>query len=131
MKFPVFDLHCDTAYALLGKNLRQYGSLRTNDGHVDLERAGQLAGYAQCFACFTTTLDCKIPPVELFERELATVMREIEKNSDIIQLAYSAEDVIRNYQVETVFTPEMDRIEMERLYEGWIKAVKACCGFHN
>lgn len=98
MKFPVFDLHCDTAYALMGKNLRQCGSLRTNDGHVDLERAGQLAGYAQCFACFTTTLDCKIPPVELFERELVTVMREIEKNSDIIHLAYSAEDVIRNYQ---------------------------------
>ncbi|MBE6114328.1 MAG: glycerol kinase GlpK [Erysipelotrichaceae bacterium] len=41
------------------------------------------------------------------------------------------EDVIRNYQVETVFTPKMDKVEMERLYDGWIKAVKACCGFHN
>ena len=98
MNFPVFDLHCDTAYALLGSSLRECGSLRSNSGHVDLQRAGELAGYAQCFACFTTTLDCKIPPVDLFERELATVMREVEKNSDRIAMAYSADEVIRNYE---------------------------------
>lgn len=98
MKFPVFDLHCDTAWSLLGDSLREYGSLRQNDGHVDLTRAGQLAGYAQCFACFSSTLECKIPPVELFERELATIMREIEKNSDLISLAYSADDIVRNHK---------------------------------
>ena len=32
MKFPVFDLHCDTALALLGEDLNQAGSLRTNAG---------------------------------------------------------------------------------------------------
>ena len=98
MTFPVFDLHCDTAYALLGKSLRECGNLRKNNGHVDLERTRQLLGYAQCFACFTSTIDPKIPAVELFERELATVLREIEKNSDIISLAYSAEDVEKNYK---------------------------------
>ena len=54
MNIPVFDLHCDTALALLGENLRQCGSLKKNTYHIDLDRAGKLPGYAQCFACFTT-----------------------------------------------------------------------------
>ena len=39
MNFPVFDLHCDTALALLGDNYRNCGSLRTNKTHIDLQRA--------------------------------------------------------------------------------------------
>ena len=56
MNFPVFDFHCDTALAMLGDDRNQAGSLRKNSGHIDLERAGKLGGYAQCFACFTTDL---------------------------------------------------------------------------
>lgn len=99
MNIPVFDLHCDTALALLGDNLRQAGSLRRNNCHIDLERAKTLPGYAQCFACFTTPhLDAwgDISPVTVFERELATVLREIEKNSDLISLAYTAAEVEEN-----------------------------------
>ena len=54
MNVPVFDLHCDTALALLGENLRSCGSLKHNSGHIDLERASLLDGYAQCFTCFTS-----------------------------------------------------------------------------
>ena len=36
MEFPVFDLHCDTALALLGPSLRECGSLKTNDKHIAL-----------------------------------------------------------------------------------------------
>ena len=57
MNFPVFDLHCDTALALLGKDLQEAGSLRKNEYHIDLERAKALPGYAQCFACFTSPAD--------------------------------------------------------------------------
>ena len=96
MNFPVFDLHCDTALALLGENLRSCGSLRKNNCHIDLERAGKLSGYAQCFACFTTTGEEKISPVELFEREMVTVLREVESNQDLIQQAFTAKDVINN-----------------------------------
>ena len=99
MNIPVFDLHCDTALALLGDNLRQAGSLRRNNCHIDLERAKTLPGYAQCFACFTTPhLDAwgDISPVTVFERELATVLREIEKNSDLISLSYTAAEVEEN-----------------------------------
>ena len=54
MNYPVFDLHCDTALALLGKDLNEAGCLRNNNLMIDLTRAGKLPGYAQCFACFTT-----------------------------------------------------------------------------
>lgn len=99
MSFPVFDLHCDTSLALLGKNLDQAGSLRSNTLMIDLNRAGELPGYAQCFACFTTPMMeqwYKKSPVTIFELELASIMREIEKNKDVISLAYSAKDVEQN-----------------------------------
>ena len=98
MNFPVFDLHCDTALALLGDNYRKSGSLKKNNLHIDLERAGKLPGYAQCFACFTTNDDAysSITPTDVFERELASVMREVEQNNDVIRIAYSASDVTKN-----------------------------------
>lgn len=100
MKFPVFDLHCDTPLALLGEDYRQCGSLKKNNGHIDLDRTAVLDGYAQCFACFTTTDDefGGIPAVEIFERELASILREIERNQDTISLAYSANDIEENYK---------------------------------
>ena len=49
MNFPVFDFHCDTALRLMGEDLNSAGSLKKNDLHIDLERASQLPGYAQCF----------------------------------------------------------------------------------
>ena len=97
MNVPVFDLHCDTALALLGDSLRECGSLYQNEYHVDLNRAKSLAGYAQCFACFTSdSLKKPVKPVELFEREMITVLREIEKHSDVIRLAYNACDIEKN-----------------------------------
>ena len=101
MSFPVFDLHCDTALALLGKSMREAGSLRSNGYHIDLERAKQLPGYAQCFACFTTPFMEQwgdVPVTEVFEREMVSVLREVEANKDLISLAYSAKDVRSNYE---------------------------------
>ena len=99
MNFPVFDFHCDTALMLLGDDLNQAGSLRKNNGHIDLERAGKLGGYAQCFACFTTDIPellHGISPIVLFERELATIQREVDKNSDLISIAYSVDEIEEN-----------------------------------
>ena len=101
MNFSVFDLHCDTSLALLGKSLREAGSLRKNNYHIDLERAKILPGYAQCFACFTTPMMEKwhdVPVADIFEREMVSVLREVEKNKDIIAQAYSADDVRRNLE---------------------------------
>ena len=99
MNFPVFDLHCDTALALLGESMNEAGSLRKNELHIDLERASKLGGYAQCFACFTTPSMqewAKTSPVVVFERELATIQREVDKNQDLIAIAYSAEEIEEN-----------------------------------
>ena len=101
MNIPVFDLHCDTAYALLGEDHNSAGSLKKNDLHIDLERAAKLGGYAQCFACFTTPFMEEwfhISPITVFERELATIQREIDKNKRKIGLAYCAADVRRNLE---------------------------------
>ena len=101
MKFPVFDLHCDTALGLLGEDMRGVGDLRKNNLHISLERASTLSGYAQCFACFTTPFMEQwhsLSPVTVFERELASILREVEKNSDLINLAYSSDDVKKNLE---------------------------------
>lgn len=101
MNFPVFDLHCDTALALLGSDVNSAGSLRKNDLHIDLERAKALPGYAQCFACFTTPHHEKwgnLSPVTVFERELATIQREIDKNKRLISIAYSPKEIRQNLE---------------------------------
>lgn len=101
MKLPVFDLHCDTALAMLDRDFLQSRELKKNDCHIDLQRAGELGGYAQCFACFTTpleTLPKGITTADVFEREMIAVLSEIEKNRDRISLAHSADDVQRNLE---------------------------------
>ena len=96
MKFPVFDLHCDTALALLGPEFLANGTLRKNQFHIDLERAAAYPGYAQCFACFTSPME-KLPGrmtvEDLFEREIAVLLREINENQDLIRTAFCAADI--------------------------------------
>jgi len=99
MKFPVFDLHCDTALQLLGKNRDTLGRLDTNDLHIDLERGATLPGYAQCFAVFTTPTMRRpegVSVIGMFERELAAIMNQVEANADKIRVAYSAEEIEEN-----------------------------------
>lgn len=98
MTFPVFDLHCDTALALLGKGYDSCGSLRSNKYHIDLDRASALSGYAQCFACYTTTKKYSndLSPIQIFERELAAILNQIETNGDRISLAYTAQEIEEN-----------------------------------
>lgn len=99
MSFPVFDLHCDTALALLGKDLQGDANLFHNDLHIDLSRAAKLGGYAQCFACFTTTEMEKwygVSPVAVFEKELDAIARELAVCHQYIRQAYSGQDVLNN-----------------------------------
>ena len=99
MKFPVFDLHCDTALALLGKDRNSIGNLRTNDLHIDLERGATLPGYAQCFACYTSPkqrLPGKTTVIDMFEREMIAVLKQTEAHADLIRQAYSAQEVEEN-----------------------------------
>ena len=99
MKFPVFDLHCDTALQLLGKNRDSLGRLDKNELHIDLERGATLPGYAQCFAVFTTPTMRRpegVTVIGMFERELAAIMNQVEANTDKIRVAYSVEELEEN-----------------------------------
>lgn len=99
MTYPVFDLHCDTALALLGDNLTDQNSLRNNALHVDLLRAGENGGYAQCFACFTTPMMrqwCSLEPEEVFSRELNCILFGFQENPDKIRQAFSVEQIEAN-----------------------------------
>ena len=99
MKFPVFDLHCDTALELLGHDFKQSGDLRNNAHHIDLQRTKSFPAYAQCFACFTSSEDALplgVAPEEIFAREVNTITSQIDKNRDVIRQAYSAEDIEQN-----------------------------------
>lgn len=98
MSFPVFDLHCDTLFRLSNMG----GDLNKNEGHIDLERAGELPGYAQCFACFTTPKKLHsedVSPLLSFERQLAIFQREMDRNSGRIAIAYSAADIEENQRL--------------------------------
>lgn len=101
MNIPVFDLHCDTALGMAGRNRQTPPGLAHNDLHIDLDRASTLAGYCQCFACFTTPQMqqwYQKSPVDIFEREMAAVLANVEANSDRIVQAFSAADVSKNLE---------------------------------
>jgi membrane dipeptidase len=128
MKFPVFDLHCDTVSELLGRRGRDAAELRSNTLHIDLERAKTLPGYAQCFAFFTTT-DIPLPKglkvEDIFWQMVSTAQDSIDKNTDLIRQARSAADVRRNLdagKMSAIFTLEgpagigFEPDKLEKLY---------------
>lgn len=112
MKIPVFDLHCDTALALLNPDVSTGGGLFENSLHIDLRRAGQLDGYCQCFACFTTPAMRQWmgkSPTDVFEQELSVIMEQLQQHEDVISLAFSAADVeenLKNGKMSAVLTME-------------------------
>jgi len=101
MNFPVFDLHCDTSFAMLSPKFDSACSLRKNDLHIDLERASALPGYAQCFACFTSdnnTLPLPVSPEVLFTREIAAIVGGLRQNFYTIAQAFSTEQIEKNLE---------------------------------
>ena len=128
MNIPVFDLHCDTALALLGHGEKPERSLRKNDCHIDLERAGALTGYCQCFACFTTPFMeqwMQVSPVVVFQKELEIIHKALTENRDCITQAFTAEDVEENLKkgmmsaILTIEGPagfDFDPARLEELY---------------
>ncbi|MBR5294786.1 MAG: membrane dipeptidase [Oscillospiraceae bacterium] len=98
MKLPVFDLHCDTALALSERSVGNT-ALRSNHRHVDLTRAGELGGYAQCFAMYTTPDFDKWfqkPVTEVFDNMLSNLEKEIGLNADLIAKAGSTAEIEEN-----------------------------------
>ena len=128
MKFPVFDLHCDTALSISGRDGKKR-SLRSNDLHIDLERAKVLPAYAQCFACFTTPMMADWgmgSPESVFEKEIEAITAGVEANSDLIAFAGSADGMEANVKkglMSAILTIEgtagfgFDPARLEELYK--------------
>lgn len=128
MNIPVFDLHCDTALALLNQDCPSRQKLRKNNGHFDLERADKLQGYCQCFACFTTPFMqewMKTPPEIVFKKELEILLASLGENADVIRQAFTPYDVEKNLEegkMSAILTMEgpagigFDPSRLEELY---------------
>ena len=128
MNWKVFDLHCDTVMALIDRNLESGRMLLRNEGHIDLERAAALDGYAQCFAIFTCPSHGEwfgCPVTEVFERAYGNFCRELDRNSDRIAQARSPEEIRQNDargKMSAIFTLEgpagidYDPARLEELY---------------
>lgn len=101
MNYPVFDLHCDTAFEMLNPKLDGMCSLRKNNLHIDLERASQLPGYAQCFACFTTVSDYlpfSVSAETLFTREMTAIVDAVNANCQLIKQAKTPQQIEENFK---------------------------------
>ena len=84
----IFDLHCDTALAMLGSDFSALGRIRKNELHIDLERASNYPCYAQCFACFTTPFMMdwmQVSPEMVFAQEIAVLKKELEEKTQAMQ----------------------------------------------
>ncbi len=95
MSFPVFDLHCDTALGLIDNTRQRRSRLAERDGHIDLKRAGTLAGYCQFFAMFTTPgMDSSgvSTPQQIFDAMLTNLLAELQENGDRICQARTPEE---------------------------------------
>lgn len=128
MNMPVFDLHCDTATELLGRDLSGKTALRSNQLHIDLERMKKYPGYAQCFAFWFTSglpLPKGLKAEDVFWREVSVLQDQIDKNKDVIRQARCGDDIRRNLEegiVSAIFTLEgpagigFDPAKLEKLH---------------
>lgn len=95
MNFPVFDLHADTSNELIGKGYHENTGLFENKAHIDLKRASSLKGYAQCFACFTTSNMGEDSEI-LFNKKKTAIIEQVNKNSHLIKQAFCTKDIEDN-----------------------------------
>ena len=94
-RFPVFDLHCDTATELF----QQQKDWAQNDLHVDLERAEKLLTHHQFYA-FCCVYDQNAQPLpealaeEKFLGALSNFYTHLERHQDKVRLCRNVEDLI-------------------------------------
>ena len=108
--FPYFDAHCDTIYRCMmdtsgsalcfgdtGEAQRQFfadcSCLRSNKGHIDLQRGAQFARYAQFFALFAHK---NAPQEDLWPlccRMHQRFLDELAENADVITHCRSAAEL--------------------------------------
>ena len=92
----VIDMHCDTIYEIdrlqrLGENV----GLRDNHLNISLKKMQQGDYLLQNFAMFTHLLKDG-DPIEHVQHLIDTFYLELEKNSDLIQIVLSYDDILKH-----------------------------------
>lgn len=122
------DMHCDTLLMLLLTDSKKMDLYRTSGTMVDFERmqrGGQLAQFFAVFLPFEGAYErFGVKPLtdeEYIQKLCECLHRNVETHSDIIEMAYSADDLIENHKngkMSAVLTMEDGRAvegEMENI----------------
>lgn len=112
----IIDLHCDTILGCYSNNI----PLKGFSGHINTEKLKIGGAMAEAFSLFIdtdgyTARDGVTAPWDLYKDLLACWKRNMAENSDIIRSAFSAEDIIDNYNqgyISALLTVE-DGIEID------------------
>lgn len=126
----IVDMHCDTISILLERRRRgEKCGLRENDCHVDLKRLKSSGYVLQNFALFVDKESGRDPWDEVME-QAALYTGEMKANEDLIAMALSYEDIVRNEKegkLSAVLTVEEGAVckgELSRLQELYEKGVR-------
>jgi membrane dipeptidase len=136
----VIDMHCDTIYRLLcKKDSGENGSLRENEGHIDLLRMKQSSYLLQNFAMFVE-LDRDGDPWERVQRICGHYRSEMEKNSDLIAPVLQFSDIAANEaagKMSSLLTVEEGAVckgelsRLQTLYDMGVRMITLTWNFPN
>lgn len=92
-KIKYFDAHCDTVY----RSYMTGEGMRTNGGHIALDRAGVFESYAQVFTFFFSADDAPEEGMLSVAKKMYDLFNsELEKNSDLIVHCKTSDDIENN-----------------------------------
>jgi len=144
MKF--IDLHCDTLMHTVGRE-EPLSLLKNHQTSIDFERMKEGGSLAQFFAVFLPTEEMFLENVgEVMDDDLYintlvdTLKREIGNNGDLIALAYTHEDVLKNERegrMSAILTIEDGRSvhgsldKLRSYYEMGIRLISLTWNFEN
>jgi membrane dipeptidase len=144
MKF--IDLHCDTLMHTVGRE-EPLSLLKNHQTSIDFERMKEGGSLAQFFAVFLPTEEMFLENIgEVMDDDLYintlvdTLKREIGNNGDLIALAYTHEDVLKNERegrMSAILTIEDGRSvqgsldKLRSYYEMGIRLISLTWNFEN
>lgn len=104
IKMKYIDLHCDTLMKIPKLKERGEDLFKNTIGSVDFRKMKDSKAMAQFFAIFLLSEDMfkkanrkPIPDDEYILKLRSFLLDEVDKNSDIINMAYNYDDLVNNY----------------------------------
>ncbi|MCR4955148.1 MAG: dipeptidase [Lachnospiraceae bacterium] len=138
------DMHCDTLQVATFKNCDLYDAKEIS---VDFKRMKKAGAMAQFFAIFMpdkeTYDDFNVSPMEdqeYFDALFAKLLGGVKEHEDIIRRAYTAKDVLENYEnnkMSAILTIEDGRMvngdfeKLEDFYDLGVRAIALTWNYEN